>query len=346
MSAQNDDEFSLDPTAPRAQPGPDERQSHGGSSPPQPHSSSSSSVTVSRQAPEAMHVGIRPQGMPGFHPAASSASYYPGAVFAGGAASAAPPPGAVPVPRHSYLFEARAPLGFAGVVQQPQVQHFVQQPQQQQFLPQHGGVPRQPGSAGLPIALETETGLPASSSPPPVIGGQTSPLVVSSPGACGSTASAGVPEADGGVYLASSPPPGGIIVGKTVLMATPEKGDPNAKPLYLAQHSRTPTKVRRETDNPPNYTDHHVGPLRNEVCTKHEKKRGWYCCWFRKSRQKITAGVYSFAVASACRSCRNYFKHTRRHHIMRAMLKTAVAPSRATGNMKNRNDRFSWAYVS
>jgi len=80
MSAQNDDEFSLDPTAPRAQPGPDERQSHGGSSPPQPHSSSSSSVT---QAPEAMHVGIRPQGMPGFHPAASSASYYPGAVFAG-----------------------------------------------------------------------------------------------------------------------------------------------------------------------------------------------------------------------------------------------------------------------
>jgi len=83
MSAQNDDEFSLDPTAPRAQPGPDERQSHGGSSPPQPHSSSSSSVTVSRQAPEAMHVGIRPQGMPGFHPAASSASYYPGAVFAG-----------------------------------------------------------------------------------------------------------------------------------------------------------------------------------------------------------------------------------------------------------------------
>ena len=97
MSAQNDDEFSLDPTAPRAQPGPDERQSHGGSSPPQPHSSSSSSVTVSRQAPEAMHVGIRPQGMPGFHPAASSASYYPGAVFAGGAASAAPPPGAVPV---------------------------------------------------------------------------------------------------------------------------------------------------------------------------------------------------------------------------------------------------------
>ena len=119
MSAQNDDEFSLDPTAPRAQPGPDERQSHGGSSPPQPHSSSSSSVTVSRQAPEAMHVGIRPQGMPGFHPAASSASYYPGAVFAGGAASAAPPPGAVPVPRHSYLFEARAPLGFAGVVQQP-----------------------------------------------------------------------------------------------------------------------------------------------------------------------------------------------------------------------------------
>ena len=115
MSAQNDDEFSLDPTAPRAQPGPDERQSHGGSSPPQPHSSSSSSVTVSRQAPEAMHVGIRPQGMPGFHPAASSASYYPGAVFAGGAASAAPPPGAVPVPRHSYLFEARCCCCVCGV---------------------------------------------------------------------------------------------------------------------------------------------------------------------------------------------------------------------------------------
>lgn len=116
--------------------------------------------------------------MPGFNPAASNVGYYRGGIAA--AAAAAPAAGPFFHPRHSYMFEGGASLGFMGVVQQPQLQPFVQQ---QQFLPQ-GGAPRHEGSAGLPIALEMETG---ASPPPPVIGGRASPLGVTSPGASGST---------------------------------------------------------------------------------------------------------------------------------------------------------------
>ncbi|CAN0114643.1 unnamed protein product [Pylaiella littoralis] len=115
-----------------------------------------------------------------------------------------------------------------------------------------------------------ETG---SSPPPPFIGDRTSPLVMTSPGASGSTSAGGVHVKDEEMFSLSSPPPGGIIVGETVLLATPEKEDKDAKPLYLAQHASTPTIVRRDRDNPPNYGDHHVGQLRQEVIRRAKMDR-------------------------------------------------------------------------
>ena len=126
VSMSSDRDVSTDPRAPRVQAGPGETQSHSSSSSScvagQPNSSSSS-VGGSREAPST-YVGMRPQAMPGFNPAASNVGYYRGGIAA--AAAAAPAAGPFFHPRHSYMFEGGASLGFMGVVQQPQLQPFVQ----------------------------------------------------------------------------------------------------------------------------------------------------------------------------------------------------------------------------